>query len=125
MISVSLKEKRETYVTFLDIQKAYDNVDNKDMLTIMWEKGLRGKTWRILKELNTHLKAEIKTRYGVTRDVDMEIGGRQGSRVTGRMFAKLMDLLAEEVIESKEGKNKLLYVTNADLVFTFETLNNN
>ena len=91
----------------------------------MWEKGLRGKAWRILKELNTYLKREIKTSYGITREVDMEIGGRQGSRVTGRMFAKLMDLLAEEVIESKEGKNKLLYVTNADLVFTFETLNNN
>ena len=33
----------------------------------------------------------------------MEIGGRQGSRVTGRMFAKLMDLLAEEIIASNYG----------------------
>ena len=103
LISVSLKQKRETYITFLDIKKAYDNVDNEDMLTIMWEKGLRGKAWRILKNLNTHLKAAIKTKYGTTRDIDMEIGGRQGSRVTGRMFAKLMDLLAEEVIASNDG----------------------
>ena len=103
LISVSLKQKRDTYITFLDIKKAYDNVDNEDLLTIMWEKGLRGKAWRILKNLNTHLKAAIKTRYGITRDIDMEIGGRQGSRVTGRMFAKLMDLLAEEVIASNDG----------------------
>ena len=103
LVSVSLKEKRESYITFLDIKKAYDHVDNEDMLSIMWEKGLRGKAWRLLKELNTYLKASVKTRYGVTREIDMEIGGRQGSRLTGRMFAKLMDLLAEEIIESKEG----------------------
>ena len=103
LISVSLKQKRDTYITFLDIKKAYDNVDNEDLLTIMWEKGLRGKAWRILKNLNTHLKAAIKTRYGITRDIEMEIGGRQGSRVTGRMFAKLMDLLAEDVIASSIG----------------------
>ena len=33
----------------------------------------------------------------------MDIGGRQGSRITGRIFAKLMDVLAEEVIVSDEG----------------------
>ena len=103
LISVLLKQKRDTYITFLDIQIAYDNVDKEDLLNIMWEKGLRGKAWRILKKLNTHLKAAIKTKYGVKRDINMEIGGRQGSRETGRMFVKLMDLLAEEVIASNEG----------------------
>ena len=33
----------------------------------------------------------------------MDVGGRQGSKVTGRMFAKMMDLLAEEIIASGEG----------------------
>ena len=33
----------------------------------------------------------------------MEVGGKQGSRLTGRMFAKLMDMLAEEVHEQGEG----------------------
>ena len=56
-------------MTFLDIKKAYDNVDNEDLLTIMWEKGIRGKTWRILRNLNTSLKASIKTRYGNTPKV--------------------------------------------------------
>ena len=96
-------QKRPSFLTFYDVQKAFDHVDNEDLLTMMWEKGLRGKAWRILKKLNTHLKAAVKTKYGVTREIDMEIGGRQGSRLTGRMFSKLMDLLAEDVIDSKEG----------------------
>ena len=33
----------------------------------------------------------------------MDIGGRQGSRLTGRMFSKTMDVLAEEFIEEKIG----------------------
>ena len=33
----------------------------------------------------------------------MEIGGKQGSRLTGRMFAKMMDLIAEELNGEKLG----------------------
>ena len=33
----------------------------------------------------------------------MEIGGRQGSRLTGRLFSKMMDTLAEELIAAKDG----------------------
>ena len=73
------------------------------MFTIMWDKGLRGKAWRILKNLNTNLKAVMNTKYGPTREIGMEIGGKQGSRLTGRMFSKLMDTLAEELETTNEG----------------------
>ena len=103
MIDISKKQKRSTYLTFYDVSKAYDNVDNDDMLDIMWDSGLRGKSWRILRNLNQNLKAVIKTKYGLTRTINMEIGGKQGSRLTGRMFAKLMDTLAEELQPTGEG----------------------
>ena len=73
------------------------------MLITMWDKGLKGKVWRILKNLSTNLTAVIKTRFGLTREILMEIGGRQGSRLTGRLFAKMMDLLAEEFEGTEEG----------------------
>ena len=100
---IAKKQKRPLYLTFYDVSKAYDNVDNSDMLKIMWDKGLRGKTWRILQKLNCNLKAKINTRYGPTRTIDMEIGGKQGSRLTGRMFSKLMDMLQEEIEPTGEG----------------------
>ena len=37
--------------------------------------------------LNTNLRAKMKTKYKISREVFMEIGGKQGSRLTGRMFA--------------------------------------
>ena len=102
-IEISKKQKRETFLTFYDVSKAYDNVDNGDMLNIMWERGLRGKAWRILQNLNKDLKAVVKTKFGPTRTIDMQIGGKQGSRLTGRMFAKMMDTLAEDLEPTGEG----------------------
>ena len=103
LIAISLKEKRPTFLSFYDVSKAFDTVDNEDMLAIMWQKGLKGKTWRLLKDLTSNLKASVRTRHGNTREIDMEVGGRQGSKLTGRMFSKLMDLLAEQVIHSEQG----------------------
>ena len=97
IIDVTIKQKRPTYLTFYDVSKAYDHVDNEDLLNIMWENGLRGKSWRILYNLNNNLIAQIKTKYGTTRVVDMAVGGKQGSRLTGRMFSKMMDLLEDEI----------------------------
>ena len=45
----------------------------------------------------------MKTKDGLTREIEMEIGGKQGSRLTGRMFGKMMDLLEEESETKKEG----------------------
>ena len=103
MMDTAISEKREVFFTFYDVKKAYDNVDNQDLLVTMWEKGLRGKSWRILKQLNENLKSIIKTRFGPTREVNMEVGGKQGSRLTGRMFAKMMDLISEELMQTDLG----------------------
>ena len=97
IIDISIAQKKPTFLTFWDVSKAYDHIDNNDLLTVMWDEGLKGRVWRILKELNTNLTAEVKTRFGLTREFEMEWGGKQGSRLTGRMFAKLMDLLHDEL----------------------------
>ena len=102
-IDIAKNEKKPLYLTFYDVSKAYDNAINNDMLKIMWERGLRGKAWRILRNMNSELVSKVKTKFGLTREIEMEIGGRQGSRVTGRMFAKLIDLLAEEALERGSG----------------------
>ena len=97
IIDRSKKDKKPTFLTFYDVSKAYDHANNDDMLAIIWEKGLKGKTWRILRNFCKDLHASVKTRFGQTRDFKMEIGGRQGSRITGRLFSKLMDTLSEEL----------------------------
>ena len=91
MIDIAIKDKKKTFLTFYDVTKAFDNVNNDDMLKTVWESGLRGKPWRLLRKMNIDLRAAIKTRHGLTREVEMEIGGRQGSRLTCRNFSKMME----------------------------------
>ena len=105
IIDVAKMEKRPLFITFYDVSKAYDNVDNRDMLKIVWDEGIRGKLWRLLKNMNSDLKARVKTKYGLTEEIEMEIGGRQGSRNTGRLFSKLMDMLAKESLDGDKGFN--------------------
>ena len=71
---IAVSKKMDTFITFYDVSKVYDTLDNEDTLSIMWENGLKGKAWRILKELSTDLKANLKTRYGITEEIDMDIG---------------------------------------------------
>ena len=41
----------------------------------------------------------------------MEVGGKQGSRLTGRMFAKMVDLISEEL-----NNNDIGFKLSADLI---------
>ena len=52
--------------------------------------------------MSTNLTAKIKTRYGLSREILRDNGGRQGSRLTGRLFAKQMDILSENFIENPD-----------------------
>ena len=103
IIDVAIKEKRPIFLTYYDISKAFDNLDNADVTTILWRKGLKGKSWRLFNNLTENLQALAKTTYGPTRVFNMEIGGRQGSSLIGRMFSKLMDMISEELDELGEG----------------------
>ena len=85
------------YITYYDVAKAYDKADVDDMLVIAWEHGLKGKLWRLMKNLNTNLTAKIKTRHGLTREIKRKAGGKQGGKNFGFLFAKMMDVLAEEL----------------------------
>ena len=103
IIDLSKHDKKTTFLTFMDVSKAYDNADNDDMLKTIWDSGLKGKSWRILRKMNTNLKASVKTKHGLTQEFEMLVGGRQGSKLTGRLFSKMMDLLAEKTLATDIG----------------------
>ena len=46
-----LREGNKTYAFFLDVQNAYDTVWRNGLWVKMWEFGVRGKMWRVIKEM--------------------------------------------------------------------------
>ena len=95
-ISHALKNKKNMYVTFFDVAKAYDRADVDDILVIAWEHGMKGKLWWLIKALNTNITARIKTKHAVTRSIERKAGVKQGGINFGFLFAKMMDVMAED-----------------------------
>ena len=40
-------EKKKLYITYIDIEKAYDKAWLDGIMYILWNKGIKGKIWRI------------------------------------------------------------------------------
>ena len=102
LISIAMKEGLNLFVTFFDVKKAYDHADMKDMLFILWNQGIRGKIWRLTRELNENLTAKIKTKHGITRQIKRELGGKQGGKNMTTLFSKMIDVYEEEARENEE-----------------------
>ena len=99
MISICKKEKRNLIITFYDVVKAYDKVDMQDMCYSMYKNGVDGKLWRLMRAMNVDLTAKVKTKVGLTREIQRETGGKQGGKLMVPLFAKMMDNLAEDLID--------------------------
>ena len=46
-----LREDKKTYALFLDMQKAYDTVWHDGLLYKLWNMGVTGRMWRVIKKI--------------------------------------------------------------------------
>ncbi len=93
-----IRHKRKTaYIIFLDVQKAYDKAWLDAIMYVMHKNGLQGKNWEITRKLNTNLCAEIKTKYGNTREIKIKDSIRQGEVLSVVQYATIIDEIAKEL----------------------------
>ena len=102
VMAIAKKEGRQVMVSFFDVKKAYDRADMDDMLFILHENGFQGKIWRLTKAMNCNLTAKVKTKAGLTREIKRETGGKQGGKLMVPMFAKMMDVITDDLTEETE-----------------------
>ena len=107
MMTTAKENKTNLFLTFYNVAKAYDNADVNNMLYVMWNAGVEGIMWRILKNLNNDTTDVIKSRFGLSHQLTRENGGKQGSRIQGRFFSKQMDTLSEDIIQSCDIKFRI------------------
>ena len=97
----SLKMKKKIFVTFYDVSKAFDHAEVNDMFYAAWKSGIKGKIWRLGKRFQEKLTARVKTRYGDSRCIKRQCGGKQGGHIMPTIFGKMMDTLADELLEEQ------------------------
>ncbi len=94
---------KPAYIAFLDVTKAYDKAWLDAILYVMHKEGTDIGTWKIIKELNSNLKATLKTKYGNTRKITIKDSIRQGGVLSVIQYALLMDEINKEIIKQNIG----------------------
>ena len=72
LIKAAHKDKKEVYVAYLDVAKAYDKAWLTGIMYVLHKEGLTDNHWTIVKKLNENLTARIQTRFGLTRGIKIK-----------------------------------------------------
>ena len=103
---VLLRRKRagqDTFLCFVDFRKAFDTVWHAGLWKRMWDSGIRGKAWRVVRNLYSSINACVKLGDCTSRNVSMRQGVRQGCPLSPILFNLFVEKLAERLRQSGFG----------------------
>jgi len=80
------RRPKKTYCAFLDIQKAYDRVWRQGLWFILHKYGIRGKLWRVLKNLYAKVESCVRLGKYCTDFFEILVGLRQGCLLSPMLF---------------------------------------
>ena len=101
LINHNKTNKQNTYITFLDVTKAYDKAWLDAIMYVMNKQGCDGATWDLTDRLNQNLTATIRTKHGMTRPININNSIRQGGVLAVTQYATLMDEINTEINRAK------------------------
>ena len=99
IIETNKEQNKPTYITFLDVTKAYDKAWIEAIMYIMHKRGIEGALWEATEILNKDLNAKIRTKYGNTRTINIRDSIRQGGVLSVTQYAALMDEIHHNITE--------------------------
>ena len=95
-----LKKKRPTYLFFIDFSKAFDTVWHDGLWKRLWDSGVKGRAWRVLRSLYSGISAAVKVGDRTSRFVRVRQGVRQGCPLSPTLFNCFVDELSARLTEA-------------------------
>ena len=95
--NIAAKQRKKTYMAFLDVTKAYDKAWSEAIMYVMHKEGIRDRHWKIIKKLNENITAKIKTKHGKTREIHIKDSIRQGGVLSVLEYGLLMDEINKDL----------------------------
>ena len=99
------KKGKRTYTCFIDVKKAYDRVWRAGLWKTLWDKGVRGKMWRVIKSYYGRVESSVCVNGGQTDWFGIDVGVRQGCVLSPILFDVFVDGLARAVKATGLGVN--------------------
>ena len=103
LTEVVRNRKSPTYVAFLDVAKAYDRVWRDGLWFQLSQYGIRGKMWRVLKNIYKTVESCILLGNNRTDFFQVEVGLRQGCLLSPILFDIFINELGIELNKLKKG----------------------
>ena len=98
LIQGRLKEGKKTFSFFLDIQKAYDSVWRNGLWLKLWNMGVKGKMWRVIKTMYNSSRSAVLLEGEKSSTFSVEQGVAQGCSLSPILFSVFISDLLEEII---------------------------
>lgn len=96
-------QKLDTYLLFLDIEKAYDTVWRAGLLWHLWRKGITGRMFRVLAQMLDHTPSCVMHNGAFSQVMSPDMGWEQGDTLATTMFNVFIDGVLEHVWGEHEG----------------------
>ena len=88
---------KSTVCVFLDVCKAYDTVWCDGLWDALWQKGVRGRMWRVLQAYYAQVQSCVRVGAETTDWFEVQTGVRQGCVLSPSLFAVFFDGLLQEL----------------------------
>ena len=112
--------QQTTYAAFIDMKKAYDTVWRDGLWKRLWDEGVRGKLWRVIKNMYSVVQSAVLVGEEQTEWFDLSTGVRQGCVMSPILFSLFINGLAKEINERavgvEVGKRRVRLLLYADVL---------
>jgi hypothetical protein len=89
-----------TFLCFIDFKKAFDTVWHDGLWKRMWDSGIKGKAWRIIRNLYGSVSSSVKVGGKSSRRLRMRQGVRQGCHLSPILFHCFINELSKRLREA-------------------------
>ena len=92
-----------TFLSFIDVQKAFDSIDRNLLFFKLSQIGISGKFYNAIKAMYSNPRSKILLNEYETDFFDCPIGVKQGDNISATLFSIFINDLAEQIKETKVG----------------------
>ena len=97
------REDKETYAFFLDVQKAYDTVWRDGLWLKLWDMGVKGRMWRVIKKMYEASRSTVLLEGEKSVMFSVEQGVAQGCSLSPILFSVFINDLLKDVEQAELG----------------------
>ena len=102
-IKTLLQQNGHAFLTLFDVEKAFDSVEHPVLLKCLFDAGVNGKGWRLMKSWYEGSSLSVKISGDISTPISIEHGVRQGSVLSPLLFIVLMDGLGYRFVLERAG----------------------